>query len=153
MYDDVYNFLKMLIEKHGQEKFPVEEITSVSQEQVPVVQELIDNDYLFAHEFYKTSYVTRSGIRAYQQETLYRKNQLQQQIKERTSNDAAIEIEDAKMHKDSKKKFCRDILVAVASTLISGAVIYIINNFVDVIAYAHDAFSSILEWFQSLSPP
>jgi hypothetical protein len=73
----------------GQEKFPVEEITSVAPEQVSAVQWLFDNGYLFAHQFYKTAYVTQAGIRAYQQETLFRKDQLQKQIKERSCNDAA----------------------------------------------------------------
>lgn len=136
MYDDVYNFLKTLVEKHGQEKFPVEEITSVKQEQVPVVQYLIDNDYLFAYQFHTTAYVTNSGIRAYQQETLSRKDQLEKQKQDEARKEAERLSDRAYTNQQTQKHFRHDWRIHIFDAVVGFVSGIIADYFFDIVGNA-----------------
>lgn len=142
----------MFLEKHGTAKFPMEEVTGIDQELVPAMQRLIDDGYLFAHRFYSTAYVTQAGLRAYQEETLRRKDQLEQQKQEEAGKNAERASDRAYADKNTKKQFRHDWRIAVFN-LFGGFVLgAIVNHFVDIVGYAARLWRSFSEWFQSFHP-
>lgn len=142
----------MFLEKHGPAKFPMEEVTGLDQALLPAVQRLIDDDYLFAHRFYPTAHVTPEGLLAYQEETLRRKDRLEQQKQEEAGKNAERASDRAYADKNAKKQFRHDWRIAVFN-LFGGFVLgAIVNHFVDIVGYAAWLWRSFSEWFQSFHP-
>lgn len=142
----------MSLEKHGTAKFPMEEVTGLDQELVPAMQRLIDDGYLFAHRFYSTAYVTQAGLLAYQEETLRRKDRLEQQKQEEARENAERAAERAYTDENTKKQFRHDWRIA-GFNLLGGFVLgAIVNHFVDIVGYAAWLWRSFSEWFQSFHP-
>ena len=144
----------MFLEKHGTAKFPMEEVTGIDQELVLAMQRLIDDGYLFlfAHRFYSTAYVTQAGLRAYQEETLRRKDRLEQQKQEETRKNAERASDRAYADKNAKKQFRHDWRIAVFNLLGGFVLGAIVNHFVDIVGYAAWLWRSFSEWFQSFHP-
>lgn len=142
----------MSLEKHGTAKFPMEEVTGIDQELVPAMQRLIDDGYLFAHRFYSTAHVTPEGLLAYQEETLRRKDQLEQQKQEEAGKNAERAAERAYTDENTKKQFRHDWRIAVFNLFGGFALGAIVNHFVDIVGYAAWLWRSFSEWFQSFHP-
>lgn len=153
MYDDVYLFLQKLIREHGKKEFPVKEITGVEQGLIPAVQELIDREYLFANRFFPTAYVTRSGIRAYKQEWLRRKDELHKQEQQEAQKNAERISERSYADEDTKKHFRHDWRIAVFETVIGFILGAVVDYSVDIVGNAVRLVQPLLERFQSLLPP
>ena len=142
----------MFLEKHGTAKFPMEEVTGLDQALLPAVQRLIDDGYLFAHRFYSTAYVTQAGLRAYQEETLRRKDRLEQQKQEEAGKNAERASDRAYADKNAKKQFRHDWRIAVFNLLGGFVLGATVNHFVDIVGYAAWLWRSFSEWFQSFHP-
>lgn len=69
----------MFLEKHGTAKFPMEEVTGLDQRFCPLCSALLTTAISLSIRFYPTAHVTPEGLLAYQEETLRRKERLEQQ--------------------------------------------------------------------------
>lgn len=117
MFNDAYEILDSLIAKHGKNEFPVEEIKNVKPSHVYAMQWLIDNNYIFAHEFMDNAHVTKSGFEAYQVETLSRKDkaldQAVKEAKEEEKHRAANEREDKLARKNARRSWIQFVIGAL----------------------------------------
>ena len=153
MYNDVYNILQLMYKKYGRGKFPRDEIPLDKSEQVAAVQWLIDNDYLFAHEFISTAYITPTGVQAYLNETLARKDQLEQEKQEEARKNAERLSDRAYADEQTQKHFRHDRRISIFSSAICFVLGIISDYFLDIVGYAVRLWRFFLEWLQSWSPP
>ena len=153
MYNDAYNILKLLYEKYGQGKFPREEIQLVMQEKVVAVQWLIDNGYLFAHEFISSAYITPTGIQAYLNETLSRKDQFEHQKQEEARKNAERLSDRAYADKQTQKHFRHDWWIHIFDAVVGFVLGIIADYFFDIVGNAIRLWRFLSEWLQTLSPP
>ena len=132
MFDDEYRLLGMYLDRHGTSKFPREEITEIDKQFIPAIQRLIDQAYLFAHRFYPTVYVTQTGLRAYQAETLRRKDQAfaqaEKEAKEKENDRIHQQRADKLARKDARRSWWQwglrigfDLLIFLLGVYLGGA--------------------------------